>query len=185
MRKMLLAATVALAPFFVTQQASALTISTDGTWFQADEFHAPGEFFATTWDFTCSDSCTLDVSDWAVISDLFEVFDNALSIGLTSIVPSWDTLGCTGAFDPLCFTTDPDAAWADARYSKASFLLAAGVHSITILTSFIPPTSAGGGPFPDSTVQLRVNEVPLPAAFGFLAAGLVGLGALGRRRRPA
>ncbi len=185
MRKILLAATVALTPFFVVQPASALTVSTDGTWYQADEFMPPGSFFTTTWDFTCSDSCTLDVSDWAVISDLFEVFDSALSIGLTSIVPSWDTLGCTGPFDPLCFTIDPDTAWADARYSKASFLLSAGFHSISILTNFIPPTSAGGGQFPDSTVQLRVNEVPLPAAFGFLAAGLVGLGALGRRRKPA
>ncbi len=185
MRKVLIAAAVALAPFFMAQSASAVPISTDGTWFQADEFHAPGSFFATTWDFTCSDSCTLDVSDWAVISDLFEVFDNALSIGLTSIVPSWDVLGCTGAFDPACFTTDPDAAWADARYSKASFLLSAGFHSISILTNFIPPTSVGGGQFADSTVQLRVNEVPLPAAFGFLAVGLAGLGVLGRRRKPA
>jgi hypothetical protein len=185
MRKLLIAATVALAPFFVAQPASALTISTDGTWYQADEFITPGSFFTTTWDFTCSDACTLDVSDWAVISDLYEVFDSAVSIGLTTIVPSWDALGCADAFDPACYTTDPDAAWADVRYSKASFLLAAGAHSITILTSFIPPTTAGGDPFPDSTVQLRINEVPLPATFGFLAAGLLGLGILGRRRKLA
>ena len=184
MRKLLLAATVALAPFFMAQSASAIPLATDGTWSQADEFISAGTFFTTTWDFTCIVGCQLDVSDWAVISDMFEVFDNTVSIGLTSIVPSWDVLGCAGSFDPACYTADPDAAWADSRYSQGTFNLGAGFHSITILSLFIPPTD-NGGPFPDSTVQVRAREVPIPAAFGLLAVGLAGLGVFGRRRKKA
>lgn len=35
----------------------------------------------------------------------------------------------------------------------------------------------------DWTVQLTVSQVPIPAAFGLLACGLMGLGVLGRRRK--
>lgn len=185
MRKLLLATTLALAPMFMAQTASAVPIATDGSWVQTDEFMAPGSFFSGSWDFNCVDGgCVLDVSDWAVISDLFEVFDNALSIGLTSVVPSWSALGCVSSFDPACFTTDADTAWSDSRYSKGTFVLGAGLHSITIQNLFIPPQDSGNS-FPDSTVQLRVSQVPVPAAFGLLAAGLAGLGAFGRRRKSA
>ncbi len=141
---------------------TAATLPVDGSWRQTSEFFAPGSFFSDAWDFTCASACTLDVSDWAVISYLFEVFNNAVSIGLDV---SRSRAGTPSAVPPLatgCHVSDPDVAWADARFSKASFALGAGDHSITIRNLFIPPQSDGGEPFPDSTVQLRVSPVPGP-----------------------
>lgn len=187
MRNAFLAAALAAAPLLAAQPAAAVTLTVDGAWDQANEFIAPGSFFPTTWDFVCLTSCSLQVSDWAVISDLFEVFDAAISIGLTSIVPSWDAIGCPNSFDASCYTTNPDDAWADSRYSQGSFLLGAGAHLITVQNLFIPDQD-DGQTFPDSTVQLRVvsqspSPVPLPASLGLLLAGGAALGLLKRRRQ--
>lgn len=185
MKKLLLSCSFAAAACLATAgPSSAVTIPTDGTWIQADEFFTAPNKFSTTWEFSCPASgCRLDVSDFAVISDLFEVFDGLVSLGLTSIVPSWNLIGCPGPNDPSCYTLDADAAWADPRYSKMSFTLGGGDHVISILTTFIPPTNQLEIPFPDSTVQLRVTAVPVPASFLLLATGLAGTGYLARRRK--
>lgn len=111
-------------------------------------------------------SGTLQVTDLFVIGDEFEVYKNGFSMGLTS--PS--------AYDAGVYTLDADAAWGDARFSKGSFGVSA-TDIITIRATAYPPG------YNDVTVALRLVTVPEPGSVFLLAAGLLALGVVARRRR--
>jgi hypothetical protein len=109
----------------------------------------------------------LTVTDAFLSGDRFEVFDFGISIGLTSL-PGLD-IDCGD---------DPIPCLANAGMSHALLALAAGAHSLTIAA--LPGSDFGTGYFLASADS--VSETPLPPAFGFMLAGLVGLASLARRR---
>ena len=77
---------------------------------------------ATAPPWTFSGATILKVTDAFAVGDRFEVFDNNVSIGSTS-VPVGGSPGCGN---------DPDPCFADTNFSSGTFVLGAGAHSITI-----------------------------------------------------
>lgn len=75
----------------------------------------------------------------------------------------------------------PDAALADATFSRGSFTLGAGTHSITGTLAVSARDDAGAAI--DATVgALRIAPVPEPATTSLMLAGVAAM-ALALRRR--
>lgn len=110
--------------------------------------------------FECAGSCTLRITDTFICGDYFEIRDGGDVIGTTP-VPS-----CTG--DPQI--SDPDAAYADPRFSHASLLLGSGAHSIELflIGGYYDGDAYSGGAY------LRVDAAALPAAVPALSPMMVG-----------
>jgi hypothetical protein len=173
------AALTALAP------AHAASLPADGSWASftvdgnlppyslgwIDDAYAPLSF-----SFTVADGyeATLTVVDAGFTGDRFDVSDNGLLLGTTSVAPNGDVSGAS--------VVDFSAALANPDFSRGIYTLGAGNHSITgLLTtstsdSFGPLNATLGG------VQLTVSAVPEPATLGTLLAGLGLFGFVLRRR---
>ena len=103
---------------------------------------------APPWTFTAPAPVMLAVTDGFLAGDTFSVFDFGVLLGSTPAV----LMGPSCGFDPnVCFA-DPDI-------SHASFLLAAGSHSLTITVQ--PAQILGEGFF-------RVQTVPEPGYAGLV-----------------
>jgi len=155
-----------LATLVSVSSAQAVTIATDGTW-NTFGFAATGSTATPDYQFTLTSEGSLDVTDFQLVGDEFEIFNNGTSLGKTfSVVadPSQQNYG------------SGDDAWADNRFSKASFLLSAGSYNISI-SAFSSPYGGGSG-------YLRVQPVPVPAIIpGAILAGLYfGHSAIRRRK---
>jgi len=120
---------------------------------------------AVTWDWTSTSNIKLDVTDWRVATDRFEVYDNGVLLFRTPYLR--DNLAK--------IASNPDTAWADADFSKGSAILGPGSHSIAIRDIKIPRGYA------DGTVAFRASAVPEPSTLFLLGAGLAGVGLLRRR----
>lgn len=82
---------------------------------------------SSPWTFECpSEGCWLTVTDAFLYGDIFEVFDNSISIGKTSDVSPDDENDCG---------PDPEVCLADPLASSDVFNLGPGTHSITIRPS--------------------------------------------------
>lgn len=130
-----------------------------------------GDGSALSLTFTLATPTYLKVVDAGFAGDRFEVFDNGVSLGQTS-VPT-DTFGINFA------TGDFDAAYADGRYSTGFYLLGAGSHTITgALSSTTVPFNATVG-------AIALQPIPVPAAIWFLGSGLAALFGFARRSSHA
>jgi hypothetical protein len=159
--------------------AKAVPMPLDGSWVSLLEEMEEGEFFSGgPWEWNSSVTVIFDITDWAVITDVFEVYDQNILVLTTTPTADWTSSG-VGPFDPP-YTTDPDVAWVTAAYSKGSLAFAPGFHSVTIKNISIPPFD-GDIDFIDGTVAFRASEVPEPATLLLLGSGMTGL--LLRRRR--
>lgn len=163
----------ALAGLFTAAHAQAATLTVDGGW-TTFLFGESGSIITdeatgdSSYDFLLAESAVLKVTDAYIIGDVFEIFDNGVSIFTT------------GPFDLGGLpTTHPEAAFNGSVYSHGSFVLGAGSHSITgVATS--SPTGSGG-----AFIELTKAAVPEPAAWAMMIAGFGMVGQMVRRRRSA
>lgn len=114
-----------------------------------------------TYQFTTYEPTPLQVTDYQCVGDRFEVWDNGVLLGTTSVPSPID--------DCATQVNTPDEGWADARYSKGTFLLPAGDHDIELVV--LP------GSFEDGTAALRI-EAPVTQAIPTLSVGMLALLAL-------
>jgi hypothetical protein len=185
MLKKLIGPAIALAALCAAPaHAETVTVNPDGSWYQFDvdeEISGPvglgwitldGEEISFT--FTTASSVALTVVDAsATAGDRFEVFDNGVSLGVTSAVANHYFEEPVG--------TDFDAALESGNYSSAIFFLSAGTHTITgsLAASFVDEF---GNPLNATIGGLRVAPVPLPAAAWLLLSGGGLMGLFSRRR---
>jgi len=114
------------------------------------------------------------ITDLFVVGDSYTVFVNGIPVLTTPAVPTWTADGCSGPYDPNCFTTDPNVAWGNPIWSQGTFDLNAG-DIVTIQEDNIPSG------FTDGTYAITAMT-PEPGTLGLLGSGLLGLmGALRRR----
>lgn len=119
---------------------------------------------------TFSGAAVLQVVDLYLEGDQFEVFDNSIALGDTSVPSNAGGNDCAN---------DIGCAVSDANYSYGEWSLGAGSHSITIEAI----QDAAG--FSDGAAALSVGggtPTPEPGTVALLFAGLGVLG-LGRRAR--
>jgi hypothetical protein len=186
--------TAALASVFsMPVGASTLALTADSQWysFDVDSSYATSgglewidaqfntgynsDGSALNFTFTLTDSADLNVVDGGFAGDQFQVFDNGIALGFTS-VPTTNTY-------PASVASNFDAAWADIQYSRAVFHLGAGSHKITGLLSIsaldntaIPLNATVGA------LSLTPTAVPLPGAMVLFLAGSGLMGFISRRR---
>ncbi|HTU58892.1 MAG TPA: hypothetical protein VMF89_10675 [Polyangiales bacterium] len=136
-------------------------------WFDISSF--TGEALQFTINVPTNQTVLLTVTDAGFAGDRFEIFDNGLSLGLTSAVPA-DGAG-------LDVGLDFAAALANPSFSSGFFYLGAGSHTIT---GFLSQSAAD---VLNSTVgAISATPVPLPASVLLLFSG-GGLMSLFARRR--
>lgn len=151
------------APAFATACGSACTPTVSPV---ADQTVGP------PWTF--SGAANVLVLDLFQAGDIFELFDNNISLGLTSNVANTgnDTCG-----------NNISCALGTAAYSRGIFSVSSGTHSLTISHTQNVPNSAGGAAV--FSVTAPTSAVPEPATSALLAGSLVCFTALVRRRRRA
>ena len=139
---------LALSMLALPGVARAVPMPLDGTWITLDEFMDEGDYFTGIpdgvpgpWEWNSPVAVVFDITDYLVVTDVFEVYDNGVLRLTTPSLPNWDALG-GGPFDAP-YTNDPDVAWATPEFSKGSILFAPGNHSITIRDIGIPPLGDG------------------------------------------
>ncbi|MEN6423939.1 MAG: hypothetical protein ABFE13_01145 [Phycisphaerales bacterium] len=162
---------VALLAVLGTAAQADQTITIGGGWTDFSWYAAPGAWdYEGAFTYSATSWTSLKVTDCFVDGDQFEVYDNGLLIGTTSI-PA----------DDADWIGDYDAAYLSEKWSSGEFCLAPGDHSITLYTI---ETAEG---FSTGAGALRADRcagptVPAPAGIllGTLGTGLVGW--LRRRR---
>jgi hypothetical protein len=127
---------------------------------------------ALDFKFDLQSAAILTVVDGGFSGDQFQVFDNGVALGYTSVA--------TNSY-PNSLATDFTAALADSHYSRGVFYLQAGQHDITGLLALSALDDSNTAI--NATVgAVNLTAVPVPASLGFFLAGSGLLGAFSRRR---
>jgi hypothetical protein len=172
------------ATFAAVPVATGTPLALGGPWIVLDQPMATGDFFTAPdatheWTLNCPSICRFIITDLFVATDRFEVYDGAVLIATTPLLPDWTALAA-GPFDSPPWTDDPDIAFASGFFSSLVISLGAGSHSLSIKDIHIPPT-VSGAPFGDGTVAFRA-AIPEPATLALFGLALVGLGFVRRHK---
>jgi hypothetical protein len=116
------------------------------------------------WEIILTGPAVLTVLDLFLSVDRFEIFNNAGSIGQTSVPVAGGTCG-----------GDIACALADVNYSRGIFNLVAGSYSFTGIQT---AGQVGAGVF-----RVELAPIPLPAGILLLLTGMTALGGLAIRRK--
>lgn len=166
--------------------AQAASLAADGQWagFNVDANLPP---YSSAWIDDNAAPLQFDFTIAAGFEGRLTVVDLVFSGDRFTVIDNGQTLGTTGpavaGYDPVNpGTFDADLALANANFSRGTFTLSAGSHSITgwlstSLTVDGSPTNATLG-----ALQLQVSAVPEPATLASLLAGLALLTVVQRRR---
>ena len=140
--------------------APAGVLPLDGTWVQFSENMVAPAFFTglagSPWTWNSTQWVKFTITDWAVVSDQFSVYDGGGFVLTTPAMSDWDVLLLADPFTSPPWTANPATALADGRFSSAVHFFAPGAHSITIEDIHIPPTAAGGV-FIDGTAAIKAE----------------------------
>ncbi|MEO8299596.1 MAG: PEP-CTERM sorting domain-containing protein [Burkholderiales bacterium] len=161
----------------VSLNAHATAISVDGGWYgfcfdgtgSAASAGCQNEGVGVAGNsitFSSAVSVTFRVTDAFNAGDTFQVVIDGTPF-FTSGVPTI-----------VASITDPDAAFADSTYSRGSWTLAAGAHSVDVFADASP--YGGGGAYLSA-----VSAVPEPTTAVLLGLGLVALTVKSRRGTSA
>lgn len=142
-------------------KASIVDLTIGGGWHEF-AFSRTGDSWSNQYSFSLLSPGVLTVTDGAYAEEIFKVFSNGVSLGLTS-EPVFE--------GSVPFTTSYDEAAGDPRWSTGVWNLAAGNY---LISGLVTQTIWGG------SGALRVDPVPAPAAVWLLGSALVG--GLGLRR---
>lgn len=130
---------------------------------------------ALSFSFTIATPTVLRVVDAGFAGDTFNVSINGSAFQTSSVA--------TVAYEsnPASTFNDFDAAWADASYSRGSFLLSTpGTYTVT--GSLLQSVSFAGAPLNATIGAVMLAPVPEPTTWALLLAGLGALGFAARRR---
>lgn len=185
-----LAAALLAASLSAPAQATSVSMTTDGTWYQFDVddlsassgglewidaisdsgYHNDGSALAFT--FTLNNAGSLTVVDGGFGGDEYQVTVNGVDYFTHALLaPSAHSVG-----------TDFDAALLDSdNFSYLTLALNPGTYTVTG-QMHVSVTDEMGNPLNASVGALRVSEVPVPAAAWLLGSGLLALAARLRRR---
>ena len=108
------------------------------------------------------------VTDAFISTDQFEIFDNLVSVGTTSLFSTGGSCG-----------PSVDDCYADSDFSSGLFNLGAGSHSITI-TTVAGSSTAGAAYF-----RAESGSVPAPVPLALMGLGLAALGYQRRKQIKA
>lgn len=140
-------------------------------------------FEDTDWDswndegpftFTSSATVILRVTDVDCRGEEYDIYDNGVLIGPTSVVTP----------DPQCFPSvaDPDATFPDPDWSSGTFTLGPGAHAITIqFTQLSNPEPMRMDGYLRVDLQ-QPGVAPEASTLLLLGSGLAGLGTYARLR---
>ena len=169
--------TDAFAPVMLAPVAMPL----DGTWVVLDEVIGVGNPFTNDYFWSSENRVAVNLTDLFVVTDAYDVYDNAVLQSSTPLLPDWFDLGIPDPFQSPPFTDDPNVAWANPLFSKDYYEFGPGAHSLTIVATQIPYL------FIDSTVAFRATTIPFcdikpgsyPNAINVRSNGLVPVALLG------
>jgi len=139
---------------FTPLLAAPVPLPLDGTWIILDEFIGVGNPFTNDYTWNSGNRVAFNITDYAVVTDAFDVFDNAVYLLSTPLLDDWSALGFANPFESPPFTLDPNVAWANPLFSKDFYEFRPGAHSLTIVATQIPTDLS------DSTVAFRAATIP-------------------------
>jgi hypothetical protein len=129
---------------------------------------AVGAFYANSaypgdppWTYSAATPTAVKITDAFTVGDIFNLYDNGLFVGTTSIVAN------NGAY----YSPDPDVNFTTAELSHGLFILPAGNHSLTIQTYQNATGNTSGVAF----FRVDAAPVPLPPSAWLLGSSLLGL----------